>query len=500
MTTGCSAGGARRDEATADARPSRCARSTPTRTSRRRRCASAPTPARCPRPASSGEAMVALVLADAYRQQVRRRSHRRRARGRARLRRADRMAFVLIGFMGAGKSTVASELAAAAGRWRDRQRRAAGGAPRAPGGARVRAPRRGGVPRGGGGARVRAARARRRARTVIALGGGSVLSSECAKRSPSTSRCCSTSRRRPRGSVCRPIRRRRRAAAGARPRRVRRAARASAASSMRISPTRSSPRLPFGGGGARAPRPATRSRRRPRGTRLLWASSASGEYPVLVGAWAARECSRARRRSGRWTARARVRSVSATSRSRGCTASGWARRRATIAIPPGEEQQDARQRGARVADELVAAGMTRADHVVALGGGVVGDLAGFCAGTYQRGVPVVQVPTTLRRAGRLGLRRQDGRGPARGEELRRRLPPAGGRDRGPRRARHAAGGGVRGRLGGGAEDRADRRRSRCGRTWPAGGEVDERTILALRSHEARGRSRRTSATADAARF
>jgi shikimate kinase/3-dehydroquinate synthase len=39
--------------------------------------------------------------------------------------------------------------------------------------------------------------------------------------------------------------------------------------------------------------------------------------------------------------------------------------------------------------------MTRSDHVVALGGGVVGDLAGFCAATYQRGVPVVQVPTTL---------------------------------------------------------------------------------------------------------
>ncbi len=45
--------------------------------------------------------------------------------------------------------------------------------------------------------------------------------------------------------------------------------------------------------------------------------------------------------------------------------------------------------------ELARAGMTRADHLVALGGGVVGDLAGFCAATYQRGVPVVQVPTTL---------------------------------------------------------------------------------------------------------
>jgi shikimate kinase/3-dehydroquinate synthase len=45
--------------------------------------------------------------------------------------------------------------------------------------------------------------------------------------------------------------------------------------------------------------------------------------------------------------------------------------------------------------ELVRAGMTRRDVVVALGGGVVGDLAGFCAATYQRGVRYVQVPTTL---------------------------------------------------------------------------------------------------------
>ena len=39
--------------------------------------------------------------------------------------------------------------------------------------------------------------------------------------------------------------------------------------------------------------------------------------------------------------------------------------------------------------------LARSDHLVALGGGVVGDLAGFCAATYQRGVEVVQVPTTL---------------------------------------------------------------------------------------------------------
>jgi shikimate kinase/3-dehydroquinate synthase len=45
--------------------------------------------------------------------------------------------------------------------------------------------------------------------------------------------------------------------------------------------------------------------------------------------------------------------------------------------------------------ELAQAGMTREDVVVALGGGVVGDLAGFCAATYQRGVRYVQVPTSL---------------------------------------------------------------------------------------------------------
>jgi shikimate kinase/3-dehydroquinate synthase len=39
--------------------------------------------------------------------------------------------------------------------------------------------------------------------------------------------------------------------------------------------------------------------------------------------------------------------------------------------------------------------MRREDHIVAIGGGVVGDLAGLCAHLYQRGVPVVQVPTSL---------------------------------------------------------------------------------------------------------
>src|SRR5690606_36753494 len=65
-----------------------------------------------------------------------------------------------------------------------------------------------------------------------------------------------------------------------------------------------------------------------------------------------------------------------------------------VEIPPGEAENNLGE-VERVLDRLAFAGMTREDHVVALGGGVVGDLAGFCAHIYQRGAPVVQVPMTL---------------------------------------------------------------------------------------------------------
>jgi 3-dehydroquinate synthetase len=50
---------------------------------------------------------------------------------------------------------------------------------------------------------------------------------------------------------------------------------------------------------------------------------------------------------------------------------------------------------AGVLRDIAASGHTRADPIVALGGGIVGDLAGFAAACYQRGVPVVQCPSTL---------------------------------------------------------------------------------------------------------
>ncbi len=65
-----------------------------------------------------------------------------------------------------------------------------------------------------------------------------------------------------------------------------------------------------------------------------------------------------------------------------------------IVIPDGEQAKDWRTLD-RVFDALLAARCDRQTPIIALGGGVVGDLAGFAAAVYQRGVPFVQVPTTL---------------------------------------------------------------------------------------------------------
>ena len=65
-----------------------------------------------------------------------------------------------------------------------------------------------------------------------------------------------------------------------------------------------------------------------------------------------------------------------------------------IEIPDGEEYKNSTTLG-NVYDALIEAGLDRHSFIVALGGGVVGDLAGFAAATFMRGIPFVQVPTTL---------------------------------------------------------------------------------------------------------
>jgi shikimate kinase/3-dehydroquinate synthase len=127
----------------------------------------------------------------------------------------------------------------------------------------------------------------------------------------------------------------------------------------------------------------------PDGAKMLWAASASGDYPVFVGS----DLFGAFAESGWWPAPGR----------RYCVTDGNAERYAErlqplaappIAIPPGEKSKTLRT-AEGVIELLAEAEMRRDDHVVALGGGVVGDLAGFCAHVYQRGAGVVQVPTTL---------------------------------------------------------------------------------------------------------
>lgn len=123
----------------------------------------------------------------------------------------------------------------------------------------------------------------------------------------------------------------------------------------------------------------------PTGTKMLWAASASGEYPVFVGPGLLGE--------GPWPLAGRRFCVSD-----GAVGPLYAERVEPLAgrieVTPGEAAKTMAE-AERVLRELARLGMTREDHVVALGGGVVGDLAGLCAHLYQRGVPVVQVPTTL---------------------------------------------------------------------------------------------------------
>ena len=65
-----------------------------------------------------------------------------------------------------------------------------------------------------------------------------------------------------------------------------------------------------------------------------------------------------------------------------------------LLVPEGEEQKSLETAG-RLYHELTSSYAERTTPILALGGGVIGDLAGFMAATYLRGVPLIQIPTTL---------------------------------------------------------------------------------------------------------
>ena len=123
----------------------------------------------------------------------------------------------------------------------------------------------------------------------------------------------------------------------------------------------------------------------PPGTRMAWASSESGEYPAYVGERLLA--------AGYWPLESR-RFCITDSTVAGLYAKAVQPLAGLVEVEPGERAKTLAE-AERVLREMARLGMSRADHLVALGGGVVGDLAGFCAATYQRGVEVVQVPTTL---------------------------------------------------------------------------------------------------------
>ncbi len=121
----------------------------------------------------------------------------------------------------------------------------------------------------------------------------------------------------------------------------------------------------------------------PAGTRLVWAAAESGAYPVFFGRGLIESGFFPPLDGRRFVVTdenvARVQRFEGDER---------------IVVMPGEERKTIH--GAEhVLRTLAQAGAERGDLVVAVGGGVVGDLAGFCAAVYQRGMRHVQVPTTL---------------------------------------------------------------------------------------------------------
>jgi shikimate kinase/3-dehydroquinate synthase len=121
----------------------------------------------------------------------------------------------------------------------------------------------------------------------------------------------------------------------------------------------------------------------PGGARMVWAPTDGGQYPVIVG-------------SGVRTLDAHMpgRRFLVTDDVVGPLWAGDVPHDCRLVVWAGEEHKTLAA-AEHLWRELARMEATRGDHVCALGGGVVGDLAGFVASAYQRGVPVVQIPTTI---------------------------------------------------------------------------------------------------------
>jgi 3-dehydroquinate synthase len=121
-------------------------------------------------------------------------------------------------------------------------------------------------------------------------------------------------------------------------------------------------------------------------------------HPVHVGAGALDQIGRLARKAGLAAGRALIVTDTNVARLFGertaaaLAETGFAAR--TLEVAPGEQSKSFAALE-RVYDAMVEAELDRSSAVFALGGGVVGDLAGFAAATYMRGVALVQIPTTM---------------------------------------------------------------------------------------------------------
>jgi shikimate kinase / 3-dehydroquinate synthase len=124
-------------------------------------------------------------------------------------------------------------------------------------------------------------------------------------------------------------------------------------------------------------------RQAPPGTRLVWANAESHDYPVFLGRGLIEAGFFPPLTGRRFVVTdeivARVQQVAGDER---------------IVVMAGEDHKTIHA-AEHVLRSLAQGGAERGDLVVAVGGGVVGDIAGFCAAVYQRGIRHVQVPTTL---------------------------------------------------------------------------------------------------------
>ncbi|MCI0363784.1 MAG: 3-dehydroquinate synthase [Phycisphaerales bacterium] len=129
----------------------------------------------------------------------------------------------------------------------------------------------------------------------------------------------------------------------------------------------------------------------------LEVNAASGPYPILIEAGALARVGQATREHaphirGMLAADAKIAAVHGSAAAIGLRAAGY---ELVVHAMIAEEARKTIETVQAMYEAMLEARLERTSPVIALGGGIIGDTAGFAAATYQRGVPLIHVPTTL---------------------------------------------------------------------------------------------------------